>query len=179
MIIYRGLGSFLSYQSINNLVSYYSQDKIPDNQIWIPNIFKKMGIRSNYLTFGQDRLSLWHTGFNQFISNPIGFGPASYSWHPLKIIDNRRQGPHNTFLEVGLTGGYLGLSAWLVFLTHIGKKNYQILKNKKNEIAYILLFLFIALTINSFFINMFTLRWLWILFAFIIAYSQQAKIDKK
>lgn len=130
-----------------------------------------VGMPSNesldYLASGRDTLFL--TGFKKFISHPLGFGLSYHYWQPIMLAsDGHKLGPHNLFLQVGLSGGYLGLVALLGFLVNILRyaKNIRIKDDWESNGLVVCL---IALLVNSLFLDTLTLRWLWLVISLIVS----------
>ena len=73
-------------------------------------------------------------------------------------------------MEVSLNAGWGGLLLWLLFLGVISKSAIQILK-KKNFIGTVLPICFLFLLISGTFVDIFTLRWLWLIIGMVVGYS--------
>jgi len=116
----------------------------------------------------EGRPTLARQGLSLLAKSPLGLGPAYYNWRPVLITaDNRIQQPHNLFLEVGLTAGWLGLSLWLVIIFFVCRDLITLIRHPNaNRLA--LTTCFISILTTSFVLDTFTLRWLWIIFALII-----------
>ena len=59
---------------------------------------------------------------------------------------------------------------WFVFLGVVSKSAIQILK-KKNFIGTVLPICFLFLLISGTFVDIFTLRWLWLIIGMVVGYS--------
>ncbi len=165
VLAWRALPPLISDNSFNKVLSYL--EATAPNQKWSSGasyIAKSLALTSE-AGFGQSRSLLWNEGWRTFLLTPLGLGPAFYLWSPVEVIDNVKQGPHNLYLEVGLMAGYLGFIGLVIFL-------YRILKSAAKGRGFIntlLLVCLIYLLLNSFFLSTFTLRWLWLIMALIIA----------
>lgn len=126
--------------------------------------------------FGQHRGLIWRVAVRRFLGHPLGYGPAFYTFAPLEVVNGLPQSSHNLYLEAGLTAGYIGFIAWLMFIYYIAKVALRGMR--RSYIGTILAVSFFYLLINSFFLNTLTLRWLWVVMAFILAYEARVRDNK-
>lgn len=116
--------------------------------------------------FSYSRGEIWRDGLNLAIASPLGFGPAYDAWSPVGRVGRA----HNVYLEVALTAGWAGAAIFLFFIYKMLRRSVVLLRSadfKKIGLAVG----FLYLIINSFFLDMFTLRWLWLIMGIIVSYS--------
>ncbi len=126
------------------------------------------------------RLELAKQSVILLAQHPLGFGPAFETWHPVLITtDGRIQGTHNMFMEVALTSGVVGLLIWLIFFSRV-IADAIILLRSIDFVSAALAACLVSLLLTSFFLDMFTVRWLWIILAFIVSsrYQREAANQK-
>lgn len=117
-------------------------------------------------TFDVSRGELWGNALRRTAGAPLGFGPAYHNWNP--VVGAGR--PHNLFFEALLTAGWGGFIIFLVFLGGVSKRAIALVR--RGEAVGIALALgFFYLLINSMFLDMLTLRWLWLVMGFIVGYA--------
>ncbi len=116
--------------------------------------------------FSISRGGLWKMALIKIVHSPLGLGPAYHIWAPLSKAGR----PHNLFFEVGLTSGWGGLSVFLVFLYFVIRDAFRIMR-KDDFVGMALSVSFIYLLINGLFLDMLTLRWLWLIIGMIVGYS--------
>ena len=129
------------------------------------------GVEAPVFELGADRRKLFFGGGRLLLGHPFGFGPAYYRWQPVAYAgDGAKLGPHNLFLEAGLTGGYLGLIALLGFLWSIARRLAGF-SSGENWVGGALIGCFVALLAVSFSLDTLTLRWLWLIMGLVVARS--------
>ena len=116
--------------------------------------------------FSRSRGNVWKAAFLKTAKSPLGFGPAYHWWSPVEP----GAVAHNLWIEVSLNAGWGGLLLWFVFLGVVSKSAIQILK-KKNFIGTVLPICFLFLLISGTFVDIFTLRWLWLIIGMVVGYS--------
>jgi len=124
-------------------------------------------------SFTRSRGSLWSLAFEKSLNSPLGLGPAYHKWNPVE----RGTGAHNLWLEVPLTAGWGGLFIWLVFLGAIFRGAFSAF-NARDFVGPALSATFMFLLINGIFIDIFTLRWLWLIMGMMVGYSIIDKDEK-
>lgn len=117
-------------------------------------------------SFSLSRGSLWSLAFEKTIKSPLGFGPAYHKWNPVE----RGTGAHNLWLQIPLTAGWGGFLLWLVFLGAVFREMFQIMKSE-SFIGTALSVGLVFLLINGIFIDIFTLRWMWLIIGMTVGYS--------
>ena len=117
-------------------------------------------------TFDLSRGSLWKDALGKAAISPLGLGPAYHNWNSVGNIGR----PHNTFLEVVLTAGWGGLMAFLAFLYFVARGTVRLLR-RPDFTGVALAIGFIYLLLSGMFLDMFTLRWLWLIMGMIAGYT--------
>ena len=124
-----------------------------------------------------DRISRWENGIDGLLNSPIiGYGPGIFITIPkYQVTDYGRQIPsstptHNTFLDVAIDGGIIGLILFLVFIFSSFHKVIF-----KYKIYYPLLIHFI---INSMILGMGKTVYFWNMIIFIILLSKYSENSK-
>lgn len=117
-------------------------------------------------TFDISRGELWRDALNKSVRSPLGFGPAYHNWSPIGDIGR----PHNLFLEVVLTAGWIGFFAFLIFVGLVFLKLSKIMRGS-NWVGIALGTSFVYLLLNGLFLDMLTLRWLWLIMGLIVGYA--------
>lgn len=119
-----------------------------------------------YDGFDYSRGRLWSEGYSKSLRAPLGFGFAYHNWNPIGDIGR----PHNLWLEVALSSGWVGLSSFIIILVFVVKNILSLLKDR-NFVTVSLAVGFVYLLISGLFLDMFTLRWLWLIMGMIVGYS--------
>jgi len=117
-------------------------------------------------SFASSRGYVWRDAFYKTIKAPMGFGPAYQDWSPLEHGTEA----HNLWFEVSFTAGWGGLLLFFVFLNKIFRSAAQILK-EKNFISTTLPMLFLLLLLGGVSLDIFTLRWLWLIIGMVVGYA--------
>jgi len=68
--------------------------------------FDRAGFEAD--SFAHSRSNLWKDGLSMTADAPLGFGPAYHNFNPVGFIGR----PHNIWLEVVLTAGWIGFLIW-------------------------------------------------------------------
>jgi len=116
--------------------------------------------------FSRIRGNLFKAGAITFMRTPLGLGPSFYRWSPVGGVG----GSHNTLLEVGLTSGWGGLLVFLIIVGSVFSKT-RIFFRAEDWMGISLTVSLFCVLINSLFLDMFTLRWLWLIMGMIVGYS--------
>ncbi len=167
MIIDRGPSVFISDATRTSWTSFFA------NQNAGTFGGTELQLNFKFLGYGQDRQSLWRKAVPMILSSPFGYGPSYYEWSPVDIQANggRKLGPHDLWLETALTGGWLGFSALIALVLVSGRKAIKLLFGR-HSISSALGLAWFALLGLSLFLDMLTLRWLWLLTAFIAVFPE-------
>jgi len=153
--------------SLSSLLSLFVLPKDTVNQL-----FERIAVLQEenqgvvYDGFSYSRGELWRGGAHMALNSPLGFGFAYHNWSPVGKVGR----PHNTFLEVALSSGWIGFIAFMAFLFFVFKLALANIKSYGPIEVALFLSLF-YLIFNSFFLDMFTLRWLWLIIGMIIGLS--------
>jgi O-antigen ligase len=81
------------------------------------------------------RFKIWAGGLNLLFSNPLGMS----FWQFYDLCPNYKTTPHNLFISIGLTNGFIGLFGFIWFIFAWFKKMISFLKFgcSENKIFYI------------------------------------------
>src|SRR3989344_219652 len=116
--------------------------------------------------FGRSRGNVWKSAFLKTVKSPLGFGPAYHWWSPVEP----GAVAHNLWMEVSLNAGWGGLLVWFVFISAIFRSAAKIFK-QKNFVGTALPIVLLSLLISGTFVDIFTLRWLWLILGMVVGYS--------
>ncbi len=178
MFVHRGLGPFLSDDSIARWTDYLMRQGVagvvgPSSPL-LPDV--NLQLNRKFFGYGQDRQDLWLTAARIALVSPFGYGPAYYEWRPLSMVGIQKLGSHNLWLETALTGGWLALLALFVLVAPLTWKAWALFLKSREDVAVALGMAWLALLALSFFLDMLTLRWLWLLLGFIAVYPQREEV---
>lgn len=123
-------------------------------------------IEFNQSFFNRIRGRLWGAGVVMLARAPLGFGFSFYRWNLVAGVG----APHNTWLEVGLTSGWGGLAVFITLIGIIFVKVSRLFKDS-NWMGISVGFAVIYILLNASFLDMFTLRWLWLIIGMVVGYS--------
>ncbi len=108
---------------------------------------------------------IWSEIFKLIADNPIlGVGETGYAQRMMTFSDFDVPSPHNVFIEVFCYTGFVGLAVFLVFCKRIYNNAIKVNVYKKELLPLILL---IPITINLLSGQLFDVKLLWVLLAFI------------
>lgn len=120
----------------------------------------------------QSRQSLWPQAFSLLMYHPFGLGPE-YGSMSKKILDpaGKWTRSHNTFLQAGLSGGFMFLILIIICIYWIFKKLYIIPNsNERNLLFGLWVGFLIILSLGDY---LFTIPWVWIIAGLILGKSEQ------
>ncbi len=157
----RNMSPFSSYATLRKIaLSQSSNDKVAFNEVLTS------GLTFNDRFVETIRGNIWKAGTVMFLDFPLGLGPASFKWNPVGGLGRA----HNTYLEIGITAGWIGFLVWLALLIIIFLRCYE--ASRSNDmLALALSACFVYLLLNMFFLDMFTFRWLWLIMGTIVGYD--------
>lgn len=121
---------------------------------------------------------IWGEIFKIVADNPIiGVGENGYAQKMISFSDFEVPSPHNVFIEVFCYTGFVGLTIFVVFCKTIYRKAIKIKVSKKELLSFVLL---IPIAINLLSGQLFDVKLLWVLLAFISsgAYDIKKKVFK-
>ena len=142
--------AFTPYNNQYNLTNTLIIQK--NNQIFLNNF-------SN-----ESRLQFWPLFLHETIRNPLGFGPNTHMNIPYKY-GNHVIGPHNTFINIWLWGGLLGILSFLYILFFTFNNLKIKLKSNFNSTTLALIGILCALSFSIFFDDSLQFYWFWIILA--------------
>jgi len=112
----------------------------------------------------ETRLQFWPMYLYETIRNPIGFGPNTHMNIPYKY-GKHVIGPHNTYIEIWLWGGLLGLFSFLYILYFIFNNLKKKIKLYFNPAVLALIGILCALLFSMFFNDSLQLYPFWVILA--------------
>lgn len=142
----------LNDKTSQGIINKFETDKIINHTVII-NVSK------------EPRFKNWPLYLSKIISNPFGYGPNTH----MNIANIGEQviglGPHNTYLEIWLWGGILGLLSfiYILFSAFVSLKNK--IQSNFEPIGVVLLGILFALSIAIFFNDSIQFYELWIILA--------------
>jgi O-antigen ligase len=165
------------YPSGSDASSYSSvKDKTVDD------IFNKFteDESSNYIFIypaRETRFKIWPFYFKYILSNPLGIGPNTHLSFSLRdnIGEYINSGPHNTFLQIWLWGGLLGILSFLYIYISAFKNLITQLKSDFNPTVLALLGALFAVSISIMFDDSLSFFWFFIILALALRYENAAR----
>ena len=121
----------------------------------------------------ETRFQIWPFYLKYILSNPLGIGPNTHLSFDLK--DNTGEyinsGPHNTFLQIWLWGGLLGILSFMYIFISAFKNLFIKLKSDFNPFALALLGALFAVSISVMFDDSLSFFWFFIILALALRYE--------
>lgn len=124
----------------------------------------------------ENRFQFWPIYLKQILINPLGFGPNTHiEFYSNDNINKINLGPHNSYLQIWLWGGIIGLLSflYLLFLAFINLKNR--LKSNFNSFDFSLVSILFTLSILILANDSISLYWFWIILALSLVYDSNTK----
>ena len=153
--------SYLTVQnkSVNDVVAKFINDK-SDNPIFI-------------YPERETRFQIWPFYFKYVLLNPLGIGPNTH--FSFNLTDNNGEyinsGPHNTFLQIWLWGGLLGIISFLYIFVSALKNLRDKLRSNFNPMALALAVILFGLSISMMFDDSLSFFWFFIILALALRYD--------
>ncbi|MDP2788593.1 MAG: O-antigen ligase family protein [bacterium] len=151
--------STIKDKSVDDIVTKFIEDK-----------------SSNYIFIypgRETRFKIWSFYLKYVLLNPLGIGPNTHFSFDLK--DNNGEyinsGPHNTFLQIWLWGGLLGILSFLYIFISAFKNLRLQLKSEFSPIALALLGVLFAVSISVMFDDSLSFFWFFIILALALRYE--------
>lgn len=120
----------------------------------------------------ETRFQFWSFYLKKVIRHPLGFGPNTHMNIEYKNGTYFNLGPHNTYIEILLWGGLVGLMSFL-YLVFFTFKNLIIkLKSNFDPTALALAGMLFTLSIAIFFNDNLQFYWFWIVLAVALKYEK-------
>lgn len=121
----------------------------------------------------ETRFQIWPFYLNYVILNPLGIGPNTHFSFDLKDNDGKytNPGPHNTFLQIWLWGGLLGILSFLFIFINAFKNLRNQLRSGFNPIALALTAILFGLSISMMFDDSLSFFWFFIILALALRYE--------
>jgi O-antigen ligase len=116
----------------------------------------------------EPRFQIWSFYLNKVLMNPVGFGPnthmQSYILRKEGGYDNT--GPHNTYIQIWLWGGIVGLLGFIYLLINAFKNLKAKLKSDFTYMTVAITAILFALLVSITFDDSLSFYWFWIILAF-------------
>jgi len=146
-------------KSISDVVTAFKNDKF-NNPIFI-------------YPGRETRFLIWPFYLRQVLINPLGIGPHTH--FSFDLMDNNgdhiNSGPHNTFLQIWLWGGLLGIFSFLFILINAFKNLWIKLRSDFNPKTLALLCILFVLSISIMFDDSLSFFWFFIILALALRYD--------
>lgn len=166
------VGFILTSHNTKNLVS----DRIYNTKIDLYHISPKNKLQENFINESgtqenqrslEPRFRIWAFYLEKVLINPFGYGPNTHM--PSNISDNNggyeNSGPHNTFLQIWLWGGLLGLLSFLYIFINVFKHLKEKLKQNFNSLTVSLSAILFGLSVSIMFDDSLSFYWFFIILA--------------
>jgi len=124
----------------------------------------------------ETRFQIWPFYLRQVLANPLGIGPNThFSFNLLDYSgDYINSGPHNTFLQIWLWGGLLGILSFLYIYISAFQNLFMKLKSDFNPFALALLGALFSVSISVMFDDSLSFFWFFIILALALRYEHAA-----
>ncbi|MBI2627536.1 O-antigen ligase family protein [Candidatus Nomurabacteria bacterium] len=124
----------------------------------------------------EDRFQIWPFYLRYLLENPFGIGPNTHLSFYLTGYDGQylNSGPHNTFLQIWLWGGLLGILSFIYIFISAYKNLFAKLKSNFNPEALALLGILFALSVSVMFDDSLSFFWFFIILALALRYENTA-----
>ncbi len=121
----------------------------------------------------ETRFQIWPFYLKYVLLNPLGIGPNTH--FSFDLTDNNGEyinsGPHNTFLQIWLWGGVLGILSFMYIFISAFKNLFTKLKSNFNPEALVLLGILFALSVSIMFDDSLSFFWFFIILALALRYE--------
>ncbi len=161
-----------------NQTGYFNlKDKTVAQVLW-ESVLPEAATSESDLTDSQKspepRFQIWEHYLNIALRNPLGLGPNTHMEAKIPYAKGTfiNTGPHNTYLEMWLWGGLLGLFSFLFILrTAFMGLLHQCFKKDMQPMTLILLGSLISLSLAMFFNDNLPFIWFWVILALALRYE--------
>ena|SRR3989344_4729310 len=121
----------------------------------------------------EDRFQIWPFYLKYILKNPFGIGPNTHLSFYLTGYNGQylNSGPHNTFLQIWLWGGLLGILSFLYIYISAFKNLITQLKSDFSPMALALLSILFAVSISIMFDDSLSFFWFFIILALALRYE--------
>src|SRR3989344_3460943 len=124
---------------------------------------------------GEDRFKIWPFYLKYIIANPLGIGPNTHL--SFSLIDNIgkyiNSGPHNTFFQIWLWGGLLGIISFMYIFINAFKNLITQLKSNFTPMTLSLLGALFAVSVSIMFDDSLSFFWFFIILALALRYESR------
>ncbi|MFA6251741.1 MAG: O-antigen ligase family protein [Candidatus Paceibacterota bacterium] len=121
----------------------------------------------------ETRFQIWPFYLKYILLNPLGIGPNTHLSFSLRdnVGEYINSGPHNTFLQIWLWGGLLGILSFLYIFINAFKNLRTKLRSNFNSMALSLLSILFAVSISVMFDDSLSFFWFFIILALALRYE--------
>ncbi len=155
--------------NLENSQSTYSvlKDKSVTDIIQESAIKSSQENSSKNIVPGETRFQIWPYYLKQILHNPFGIGPNTHldSYIPSQHGGYLNTGPHNTYLQIWLWGGLLGLFSFLYILLEAFKNLKKKIQTKFDPLIIALLGMLATLSLSIVFDDSLSLYCFWAVLA--------------
>ncbi len=161
------------YPSGSDHSSYLPIQDKSAGEVIIKFINDKVGSPALIYFSRETRFQIWPFYLRQVLTNPLGIGPNTH--FSFNLLDYSGEyinsGPHNTFLQIWLWGGLLGILSFLYIFISAFKNLFIKLKSDFNPFALALLGILFAVSISIMFDDSLSFFWFFIILALALGYE--------
>lgn len=164
------------YPSGSDASSYVTVKDKPIDDIFNKFIEDKSDNHIFVYSERETRFQIWPFYLKYLIANPFGIGPNTHLSFSLKdnIGEYINSGPHNTFLQIWLWGGLLGIFSFLYIFVNAFKNLIDKLKSDFNPAVLALTVILFGLSVAIMFDDSLSFFWFFIILALALRYENTA-----
>ena len=115
----------------------------------------------------ETRFQIWPFYLSYILENPLGIGPNTH--FSFYLTDNNGEyinsGPHNTFLQIWLWGGLLGILSFMYIFVHAWKNLRNVLQSNFNPATLALAVILFGVSVSIMFDDSLSFYWFFIILA--------------
>ena len=115
----------------------------------------------------ETRFQIWPFYLSYILENPLGIGPNTH--FSFYLTDNNGEyinsGPHNTFLQIWLWGGLLGILSFMYIFVHAWKNLRNVLQSNFNPVTLSLAVILFGVSVSIMFDDSLSFYWFFIILA--------------
>ena len=155
------------YSQIKNIPEVGEVNISEVSKVNMPVVSTEQSIESKFKT-REPRFQIWSFYLNKILMNPIGFGPNTHMQAYILLGEDGfdRTGPHNTYIQVWLWGGIVGLLGFIYLLINAFKNLKSKLKSDFTYMTVAITAILFTLLVSITFDDSLSFYWFWIILAF-------------
>ncbi len=165
------------YPSGSDHSSYLPIQDKSAGEVIIKFINDKVGSPALIYFSRETRFQIWPFYLRQVLTNPLGIGPNTH--FSFNLLDYSGEyinsGPHNTFLQIWLWGGLLGILSFLYIFLNAFKNLFIKLKSDFNPFTLALLGVLFSVSISIMFDDSLSFFWFFIILALALRYENTTR----